>query len=127
MNTIKAIQTNDNNSSCSRAKNFIGVPVIGTNGKFLNGEYKYQFENEEEETICRFVNGFLDGNIYAPDGSIVKRRPALEYGFGGMEFWEKGAPEGSPAVIQNFGHYEEDWSNGRIQEIRNEIEILSMD
>lgn len=124
MNTIKAIQTTDNEQSCSRAKEFIGVPVTGKDGKLLNGEYKFNFENEEEPTVCRFVNGLLDGNFYDSDGNIIERLPALEYGFGGTEYWTKGTPDGFPAIVQNFGYYEEDWENGRILEIRNEVEIL---
>lgn len=122
MNTIKSIRTNDNNSSSSRAKQFINVPVIGADNNLLNGEYKYKFKGEEE-TVCRFVEGFLDGNIYDDKGNIVERRPALEYGFGGVEYWTKGCPDGFPAIIQNFGYYEEDWKNGQIQEIRNEVEL----
>lgn len=127
MNTIKSIRTNDNNASCSRAKNFIGVPIIDENGKLLNGEVIYKFRDEEEDTICRFVDGFLDGNIYDKDGSVVEKRPALEYGFGGKEYWTKGFPNGSPAIIQNFGYYEEDWQNGTIQEIRNEVELVGLE
>lgn len=123
MNTIKAIKTNDNISSCSRAKNFIGVPIIDENGKLLNGEIIYKFRDEEEDTICRFVDGFLDGNIYDENGSVLEKRPALEYGFGGKEYWTKGFPNGFPAIIQNYGYYEEDWQNGTIQEIRNEVEL----
>ncbi len=126
MNQIKAIKTNDNNQSCSRAKQFIGVPVVGKDGKLLNGEYRFKFENEEEETVCRFVNGFLDGNIYDEKGKVLEKLPALEYSFGGTEYWTKGAPDGFPAIVQNFGYYEEDWQNGTIQEIRNEIELESI-
>lgn len=126
MNSIKSIKTNDNNQSCSRAKQFIGVPVIGRDGKLLNGEEKFKFENEEE-TVCRFVNGFLDGNIYDKDGNISERLPALEYSFGGTEYWTKGVPDGFPAVIQNFGYYEEDWNNGTILEIRNEIKLENIE
>lgn len=123
MNTIKSIKTNDNNASSSRAKEFIGVPVTGKDFKLLNGEIKFRFANEEEETLCRFVDGLLDGNSYDKDGKIVKRRPALEYGFGGVEYWTKGVPDGFPAIKKNFGYYEEDWKNGTIQEIRNEVEL----
>lgn len=127
MNTIKAIRTNDNQASSSRAKEFIGVPVIGTDNKLLNGEHSFKFADEEEDTICRFVNGLLDGNIYDKDGKIVERRPALEYGFGGVEYWTKGYPDGFPAIKKNFGYYEEDWKDGVIQEIRNEVEVESID
>lgn len=96
MNTIKSIRTNDNNASCSRAKNFIGVPVIDADGKLLNGEFKYKFNDEEEETVCRFVDGFLDGNVYDKDGNVVETLPALEYSFGGKEYWTKGSCNGRP-------------------------------
>ena len=123
MNTIKSIRTNNNEYSCSRARQFIGVPVIGKDGKLLNGEIKYRFENEEEDTICRFRDGLLDGNIYDESGNLLEKRPALEYGFGGTEYWRNGVPDGFPAIVQNFGYYEEDWQNGKIQEIRNEVEV----
>jgi len=126
MNTIKSIRTNNNEDSCSRARQFIGVPVIGKDGKLLNGEIKYRFENEEEDTICRFRDGLLDGNIYDESGNLLEKRPALEYGFGGTEYWRNGVPDGFPAIIQNFGYYEEDWQNGKIQEIRNEVELESI-
>ncbi|MBO4858706.1 MAG: hypothetical protein J5527_09340 [Treponema sp.] len=124
MNTINSIKTNDNSQSCSRAKQFIGVPIVDKENKLLNGQYKFKFENEEEETICRFVNGLLDGNIYDKDKKIIERRPALEYSFGGTEYWTAGSPDGFPAVSQNFGYYEEDWENGTIQEIRTEYELV---
>jgi len=126
MNTIKSIRTNNNEDSCSRARQFIGVPVIGKDGKLLNGEIKYRFENEEEDTVCRFRDGLLDGNIYDESGNLLEKRPALEYGFGGTEYWRNGVPDGFPAIIQNFGYYEEDWQNGKIQEIRNEVELESI-
>ena len=127
MNTIKSIKTNDNEDSCSRAKQFIGIPIIGKDGKLLNGEVKYRFDGEEEDIVCRFRNGFLDGNVYDSDGKIVEVRPALEYAYGGTEYWTKGFPHGFPAVQQNFGYYEEDWNAGTIQEIRNEVEIESLE
>lgn len=123
MNTIKSIRTNNNEDSCSRARQFIGVPVIGKDGKLLNGEIQYRFENEEEDTICRFRDGLLDGNVYDKSGNLLEKRPALEYGFGGTEYWRNGTPDGFPAIVQNFGYYEEDWQNGKIQEIRNEVEL----
>lgn len=127
MNSISVIKTNDNIQSCSRAKQFIGIPIVGKDGKLLNGEFKFNFENEEEPTVCRFVNGLLDGNIYDSGGKIIGSQPALEYSFGGTEYWTKGFPEGFPAIVQNFGYYEEDWTNGIIQEIRNEVELVSLE
>lgn len=129
MNTIKAIRTNDNNASSSRAINFMGVQILGNESPHepLNGEHRFKFDEEEEDTVCRFVNGYLDGNVYDKEGKIIEKRPALEYGFGGTEFWTKGYPDGIPAVLQNFGYYEEDWKDGNIVEIRNEVELLSIE
>lgn len=127
MNTIKAIRTNDNEASSSRAKQFIGVPVTDKDFNLLNGEFKYKFNNEDGEVLCRFRDGFLDGNIYDDSGKIIQVRPALEYSYGGIEYWTNGFPDGYPAVIQNFGYYEEDWQNGVIQEIRNEVELNSIE
>lgn len=123
MNSIKQIKTNDNKASSSRAKAFIGVPVTGTDNKLLNGEFKFKFADEEDETVCHFVDGLLDGNVYDNQGNILERKPALEYSFGGVEYWTKGYPDGFPAIKQNYGYYEEDWKDGVIQEIRNEVEI----
>ena len=66
-------------------------------------------------------------HIYDEKGKVLEKLPALEYSFGGTEYWTKGAPDGFPAIVQNFGYYEEDWQNGTIQEIRNEIELESIE
>lgn len=67
---------------------------------------------------ARFVNGYIDGNIYDKNGIIVVRRPAIEYENDGMEFWLKGTPSGSPAVIQDCGKYEESWQGGVIRNVK---------
>lgn len=66
---------------------------------------------------ARFVNGYIDGNVYDKNGIIVARRPAIEYENDGMEFWLKGTPSGSPAVIQEGGKYEESWQGGVIRNV----------
>lgn len=66
---------------------------------------------------AHFVNGYIDGNVYDKNGIIVARHPAMEYENDGMEFWLKGKPSGSPAVIQNGGKYEESWKGGTIRSV----------
>lgn len=118
MNSIKEIKTSDNNASSSRCLQFIGIPVIGSDGKLLNGEKKLS-----DGTIARFVDGLLDGNIYDQKGKIVEQRPALEYEYEGTEYWTKGKPHGYPAISQAYHTIEEDWEDGQIVAIRNEMEL----
>lgn len=118
MNTIKEILTDDNNASGSRCLQFIGVKVIGADGKLLNGEQKLS-----DGTLVRFVDGLIDGHIYDESGNSIEERPALEYEYEGTEYWTHGKPHGYPAVSQAFHTIEEDWENGQIRAIRNEMEI----
>lgn len=125
MNTIKTILTSDNRCSCSKAKNFLGIVITDENGSLCNGEY--DFDLDGEKVLVRFHDGLIDGNIYSDDGKILNRIPALEYSNGGTEYWTKGFPDGYPAVIKDFGYYEEDWKNGKIEAIRNEIKLNSLE
>jgi|GEM_PF-2507619 len=118
MNTIKEIRTTDNTMSASRCIDYIGVPITDGNGNLLQGE-----KILDDGTICRFRDGFLDGNVYGDDGEIIERRAAVEYQLGGAEYWEKGVPQGFPAITQNFSHYEEDWDKGSVVAIRTETTI----
>ncbi len=122
MNSIKQIETNDNNASSSRCLQFIGVPIVDSDGKLINGERKLS-----DGTIARFVNGYLDGNIYDENGKIIEERPALEYEYAGCEYWTKGQPHGYPAVSQAFHTIEEDWEHGQILAIRNEVELTGIE
>lgn len=115
MNMIKERRTTNNNESRSVCKNWIGVPILDTNNRLCEGE-----KTLPNGTVVRFVNGLIDGNIYDSDGNSIMQRPAVEYKYGGQEFWTKGCPDGYPAVSQNMGYYEEDWTNGHIIEIREE-------
>lgn len=108
MNSVKEIKTSDNNASVSRALQFIGVPIVDAQGKLLEGEVTLS-----DGTLARFHEGFLDGQGF----------PALEYEYGGREYWTKGFPHGYPAVIQNFGYTEEDWEHGQILCIRTEVKV----
>lgn len=120
MNFVKEAVVNDNNASCSKGLKFLGVPIIGTDGKLLNGEHVLS-----DGTVARFVDGFLDGNTYDEKGNVIGTVPALEYEFGGAEYWEKGLLHGFPAVSQVFGSVEEDWERGQIVKLRQKGELKS--
>jgi len=122
MNTIKQIITNENFASSSRCLEYLGVTITDADGHPLEGDIKLK-----DGTLCRFQKGLLDGNIYDKEGKITLRRPAMEYEFGGAEFCEKGLLDGCPAVIQNFGFIEEDWIKGKIQVIRSEVQLESLE
>lgn len=118
MYTIKERLTTNNEESNSRCKNYIGILIIDKDNKLCSGEKKLP-----DGTVVRFVNGLIDGNDYDANGEIISSRAAVEYSFGGQEFWTKGFPKGFPAVSQNLGIYEEDWDDGHIISIREEIEV----
>lgn len=118
MNAVKVITLVKNESSKSRGLQFIGIPVIGTDGKFLEGKVVLQ-----DGTEAFFHNGLLDGNVYDKNENITEKRPALIYENGGFEYWEKGCPNGFPAIYQDLGLYEEDWGDGKLKEIRIESNI----
>ena len=122
MNSVKQIETSDNNASSSRCLQFIGIPIVDAEGKLLNGEIKLS-----DGTIARFVNGYLDGNTYDQNGKKIGEKPALEYEYEGTEYWTKGKPHGYPAVSQAYHTIEEDWEDGQIRAIRNESELTAID
>lgn len=126
MNSIKMTRPENNSESHSIAKEFFGIPVLDKKGNLLNGRVK-KILKTDKKAICRFVNGFIDGNTYDKDSNVLEQLPAIEYSNGGTEYWTKGFPEGYPAVIQNFGYYEEDWSHCRILETREEFELLGLE
>lgn len=69
MNGMKIIQTEDNEKTCSIAKEYIGIPIIDDEGNLLNGEYEFTFG--KIKALCRFVNGFLDGNTFLKEKSLL--------------------------------------------------------
>lgn len=112
MSNTKRIITHDNSVSSARCSDMQDI-VITKEGVPLNGVIKLA-----DDTICRFKDGLLDGNVYDKDGNITAQKPAMEYSHEGKEFCKKGKLNGYPAVRQNFGLTEEDWDNGVIQELR---------
>ena len=118
MNAIKDWQTTNNNDSRSVCKEYVGKIVLDKNNRLCEGE-----KHLPNGVVVRFVNGLIDGNVYDENGMSILVRPAVQYKYGGQEFWTKGYPDGYPAVSQNMGHYEEDWTEGHIISVREEQEI----
>lgn len=106
--------------SKSKYKAFFGRPTISKDGKLYNGE-----QNLPDGTIIRYVNGYIDGNIYDSRGEVVYTYPAIEYDEG-KEYWTKGHPNGFPAICQKLGFYEEYWADGRIVKISETVQLLDI-
>lgn len=121
MYVIKEKFATSNEESNSRCKNYIGILIIDKDNKLCSGEKVLP-----DGTIVRFVNGFIDGNIYDNNGEIVLSRPAVIYSCGGQEFWTKGFPCGFPAISQSYGQYEEDWEDNHLVIIREEVQVTDI-
>ena len=97
-----------NSESKSKLKDKFGIQFKENFWKKLNGERRYP-----DGTIVRYVDGYIDGNIYDKEGNIVQRYPAVEYK-DGKEYWSRGYPDGFPAILQNCDLDQEYWICGTI-------------
>lgn len=106
-----------NNLSESHFKDFFERVIYDDGGHPLNG--KIEIGIYPYATI-RFHNGMIDGNLYDNEGNILNRYPAIEYQYYYShyeEYWTKGLPDGLPAIIVNYGDYEESWMNKKLVKI----------
>jgi hypothetical protein len=80
-------------------------------GEAMQGEYAI------ENTIMRFEKGLLHGgkDVYGDE------QPAIEIPNGHVEWWDHGEihRDGAPAIITQYGEWEEWWSHGTLVEIRD--------
>ena len=106
--------------SQSLYKKFFKIPILDKNGELLNGE-----QHKSDGTIIRFVNGYIDGNIYDSHGEVLFTYPAIEHEQG-KEYWTKGLPQGFPAISFIFGLYEEYWADGKIVSIKETGKLLKI-
>lgn len=106
--------------SQSLYKKFFKIPILDKNGELLNGE-----QHKSDGTIIRFVNGYIDGNIYDSHGEVLFTYPAIEHEQG-KEYWTKGLPQGFPAISFIFGLYEEYWADEKIVSIKETGKLLKI-
>lgn len=69
---------------------------------------------EDRETILRFRDGQLDGDVCDENGNLVTVKPAVEKQ-GHLEYWRKNKlhrDNNLPAIISPGGTYNEYWENG---------------
>lgn len=97
-----------NSESKSKYKDRFGIQYKEKFWKKLNGERR-----EPDGTIVRYVDGYIDGNIYDKEGYIVHRFPAIEYG-DDKEYWTRGYPDGFPAILQKSDLDQEYWICGQL-------------
>jgi hypothetical protein len=69
-----------------------------------------------KDTVIRFSDGYIHGGIDS-EGSP---QPAIECDDTHTEWWENGVPhrEDGPAVVSDFGDWEEYWNHGELLLIR---------
>lgn len=111
MNEIIEMKAPDIKYSKSECIKYQGVTVFSdTTKKPCDGEYSVS------DTIVRFKNGLLHGGT-TPDGLDI---PAYETESGHTEYFKNGFlhRENGPAVISDWGDWEEWWNNGDLILIR---------
>lgn len=111
MNEIIEMKTPDIKYSKSECLKYQGVTVFNdVSQKPCDGEYTVS------DTIVRFRNGLLHGDK-TPDGLDI---PAYETETGHTEYFKNGFlhREKGPAVITDWGDWEEWWNEGKLIFIR---------
>lgn len=110
------IQTNDKSLSHSENLKYLGVTIFNDETKKpCNGIY------ESFGQTVRFKNGLLHGGKNEENQDV----PAYETEAGHCEFWENGLlhRESGPAVISDWGNWEEYWNHGELILIKSENKI----
>lgn len=111
MNEIIEMKTPDKSYSKSECLKYQGVTVFNdVSQKPCDGQYMVS------DTIVRFRNGLLHGGK-TPDGLDI---PAYETETGHTEYFENGLLHrvNGPAVISDWGDWEEWWNEGELILIR---------
>lgn len=111
MNEIIEMKTPDKSYSKSECLKYQGVTVFNdVSQKPCDGQYMVS------DTIVRFKNGLLHGGK-TPDGLDI---PAYETDIGHAEYFNKGLLHrvNAPAVISDWGDWEEWWNEGELILIR---------
>lgn len=111
MNEIIEMKTPDKSCSKSECLKYQGVTVFNdVSQKPCDGQYMVS------DTIVRFRNGLLHGGK-TPDGIAL---PAYETETGHTEYFENGLLQrvNAPAVISDWGDWEEWWNEGELILIR---------
>lgn len=89
---------------------------LDENDEPLNGEQvEYNDYQNNEITILRFRNGYLDGDIFDSNGNFITQKPAVEKS-GHVEYWRENKlhrDNGEPAVFSNNFESKEWWENGK--------------
>ena len=85
-------------------------------GNPINGTRIYAEDfKKRKHTILRFIDGFLDGDLFDTQGNLIMQRPAVDTD-GHQEYWRKNRlhRDGSaPAVYSDGFTGEEWWQDGK--------------
>ena len=116
MNEIIEMNMPDVKYSKSECLKYQGVTVFSdSTQKPCDGEYSVS------DTIVRFRNGLLHGGT-TPDGLDI---PAYETETGHTEYFKNGLlhRENAPAVISDWGDWEEWWNEGKLVLIKTKASL----
>ena len=130
MANVYEIKTSDTKKSRAKNLKYQGVSVFeDTTTELCHGEFAIQrkvLRGNEELVVTEIVNfehGLLQ-NRKDSEGCIV---PAYRTDLGDAEYFERGVlhREDSPAVICDWGNWEEWWHHGTLVMIRTTNKITS--
>lgn len=130
MANVYEIKTSDTKKSRAKNLKYQGVSIFeDSSAKPCHGEFSVQrnvFRGGEEISVTEIVNfehGLLQ-NRKDSDGLIV---PAYRTDLGDAEYFENGLlhRENGPAVICDWGNWEEWWHHGTLVMIRTTNKITS--
>ncbi|MBO6185992.1 MAG: hypothetical protein J6O88_15135 [Chryseobacterium sp.] len=84
---------------------------LDADGNPLNGTriYAEDFKNGKQ-TLLRYIDGYLDGDLFDTKGNLVMQRPAVDAD-GHQEYWRKNRlhRDGNAPAIYSKGFTEEEW------------------
>jgi hypothetical protein len=106
-NGMTKLRTSDISKSRGLFLKFLGKQVGNSEeGKVCHGDYAIK------ETIIRFKDGYFHGGADTEGNP----QPAIECGDGHTEWWEDGYlhRENGPAIISDYGDWEEYWEHGKL-------------
>ena len=101
----------ENSNSIFLALNNTDKQQLDAEGNPLNGTrvYAEDFKNGKH-TILRFIDGYLDGDLFDTNGKLIMQRPAVDAD-GHQEYWRKNKlhRDGKAPAVYSGGFTEEEW------------------
>ena len=101
----------ENSNSLFLALNNTDIQQLDINGNPINGTRIYAEDFKKgKTTVLRFIDGFLDGDLFDTIGNLIMQRPAVDSD-GHQEYWRKNKlhRDGEAPAVYSRGFTEEEW------------------